>query len=57
MSMTVYPDAVFSNAEPYTTKLGTLMHHHEPNCLQKILVCCIQGHGHSEVFMSPKMTL
>ena len=57
MSMTVYLDAVFWNAEPYTTKLGTVMQHHEPNCLQKILVCCLQGQGHSEVFMSPKMTL
>ena len=57
LSMTVYPDAVFWNAEPYTTKLGTVMLHHEPNCLPRILVCCLQGQGYSEVFMSPKMTL
>ena len=29
-------------------KLGTVMHHHVPNCLPKILVCCLQGRGHSK---------
>ena len=57
MSMTVYPDAVFWNAEPYTTKLGTLMHHHEPNSLSKILVCCLQGQGHSEGLYYQNITL
>ena len=47
MSMTVYPDAVFWFAKPYTTKLSTVVHQHEPNCLRKILVCCLQGQGQS----------
>ena len=25
-----------------------VMHHHEPECLLKRLVCCLQGQGHSE---------
>ena len=48
MSMTVYPDAVFENAEPFTAKHSMVMHHHESDCLPKILVCCLQGQGHSE---------
>ena len=48
MLMTVYSDTVFWNTKPFTTKLCTVMHHHEPNCLPKILVCCLQGQGQSE---------
>ena len=47
MSMTIYPDAVFWIANTCTTKLGTVVHQHEPNCLRKILVCCLQDQGQS----------
>ena len=46
MSVNVCPDGIFWNAEPFTTKLGMLMQHYEPNCLSERLVCCLQGQGH-----------
>ena len=32
--------------EPFTTILGIVMHHYEPDCLPKRLVCYLQGQGH-----------
>ena len=31
----------------FATRLGMMMHHYEPDCLSKRLVCCLQGQGHS----------
>ena len=31
----------------FATKLGMVMHHYEPDCLSKSLVCCLQDQGHS----------
>ena len=47
MSMSVCPD-IFRIAEPFTTKLGMVMHHHEPDCHPKRVVCCLHSQGHSE---------
>ena len=41
------PDGIFLHAELFTTILGVVMHHYEPDCLSKRLVCCLQGEGHS----------
>ena len=35
MSMNVCPDNIFWIAEPFTTKLGMVIHHYEQNCLSK----------------------
>ena len=37
MSMNVCPDDIFRIAEPLTTKLGTVIHHYEPDCPSKRL--------------------
>ena len=56
MSVTVYPDGVFWNAEPYTTKLVTAMHHYEPNCLiQNVGLLSSRSRSQWKT-MSPKMT-
>ena len=47
MSMNVCLDDIFLFAEPFTTKLGMVMHHYEPGYLSKRLVCCLQGQGYS----------
>ena len=47
MSMNICPDDIFRIAEHFTTNLDMVMHHYEPDCLSKILVCCLQGQGHS----------
>ena len=31
-------------------QLSLTVHVHKMECLMKRLLCCIQGHGHSEVF-------
>ena len=36
------PD-IFWIAEPFTTILGMVMHHYEPDCLSKRWDCCLQG--------------
>ena len=45
--LNVCPDDIFWIAEPFTTKLGLVVHHYEPDCLSKRLVCCLQGQGRS----------
>ena len=35
-------------AEPFATKLGMVLHHCEPECCLKRLVCCLQGQSHYE---------
>ena len=56
MSMNVCPDDIFWIAEPFTAKLGMVMHHYEPDCLPKRLVCYLQGQGHSEGSYNQNMT-
>ena len=46
-STNVCPDDIFSTAEPFTTTLGKVMHHHEPGCPAKRLIYYLQGQGHS----------
>ena len=54
--MNVCPDHTIWIAVPFTNKLVMVMHHFEPDYLQKRLicclhgqvVCCLQGQGHSE---------
>ena len=41
----VHLDSIFSTAEPIVTKLGMVMHHHEPECHARRLVCCLQVQG------------
>ena len=41
-------DDIFLTVECSVTKLGLVMHHYEPYYLQKRVVCCLQGQGHSE---------
>ena len=36
------------HSKSFTSKLGMVMHRHEPKCLSKRLVCCLQGQGHSD---------
>ena len=48
MSLNVCPDNIFLTVAPLTTKLGVVMHHHEPDCLSKRLVWCLQSKGHRE---------
>ena len=33
------PDSIFGTAQPFLTKLGMVMHHHEPECHAERLVC------------------
>ena len=47
MSMNVCPDDIFQIAEPFTTKLGMVMHHYKPDCFSKRMVCCLQDQVHS----------
>ena len=35
------PGDIFYIAESFTTKLGMVMHHYEPDCHSKRLVCCL----------------
>ena len=39
-----------------TTKLGMVMHHRQPDCPPKRLVCSLQGQGHSEGSSNQNMT-
>ena len=56
MSMNVCPGNIFWTAEPFTTKLGMAMHHHEPDCGSKRFVCYLQGQGYSEGSCNHNMT-
>ena len=55
--MNVCPDDIFWSIKQFTTKLGIVMHHYEPDCLLKRLVCCLQGQGHSEGSYNQNMTI
>ena len=46
--VTVHLDNISSAAEPFVTKLGTVMQHHRPKCHSRRLVYCLQVQGHSE---------
>ena len=37
-------DDIFWTAQPFVTKLGLVIHHHEPKCLVEKLICYLQGH-------------
>ena len=55
--MNVCPDDTFRTAEPLRTKLDMVMHHYEPDCLPKRLICCLLGgQGHSEGSYNQNMT-
>ena len=41
----------------FVTKLGVIMHHHEPECHAKLLVCYFQGQGHSKDSCDQNMTV
>ena len=56
MLLNVSPDDMFWITEHFTTKLGMVMHHYEPDCLPKRLVCCLQGQGHGEGSYNQNMT-
>ena len=56
MLMNVCPDNISWIAEPFTTKLGMVMHHYEPDCPPKRLVCCLQDQGHNEGSCNQNMT-
>ena len=47
MSMNVCLEQIFWTTEKLITKLGMVLHHHEPVCLAKRLLCCLQDQGHS----------
>ena len=57
MLMNFCPADIFWIAEPFITKLGMVMHHHEPDCLPERLICCLQGQSHSEGSHNKNMTL
>ena len=46
--MNVCPGDIFWIAEPFSTKLGLVTRHHEPDYFPKGLVCCLQGQDCSE---------
>ena len=54
--MNVCPDDIFLIGELFTTKLCMVMHHYEPDCLLKRLVCCLQGQGHIEGLYNQNVT-
>ena len=55
--MDVCPDDIFWIAELFTKKkLCMVMHHYGPDCVPKRLVCCPQGHCHSEGSYNQSMT-
>ena len=51
MSVNVCPNDSLWLAEPFAINLGMVMHHREPNCLPKRLICCLQGQGHCNFFL------
>ena len=57
MLMNVCPHDIFWIATSLTTKVGMVMHHYEPDCLPKRLVCYLQGQGHSEGSHNHNMTV
>ena len=55
--MNVSPDDVLWSTKHFVTKLGMVMHHHEPECDAKRLALCLQGQGHSKVIYYKSMTV
>ena len=47
-NVSVCPDDIFWTNGHFVTKLGVVMHHYEPECHAKELVCYFQGQGHSK---------
>lgn len=45
---TLCPADNFQTARRFVTKLGMIVHHHEPECHAKGLGCYLQGQGHNE---------
>ena len=56
MLMNVCPDDILWIAEPFTTKLGSMINHNEPNCF-KIIGLLLSGQGHSEGVYNQNMTI
>ena len=67
-NVSVCPDNIFETAKPlkksslsdlyiYFTKLGVVMHYHEPECHAKRLICYIQGQAGSKGSYDQNMTV
>ena len=39
---------IFRTADPFTIKLGLMVHYHMPECLMKKLDCCVQSRDHNK---------
>ena len=50
-------NSLLPTTEHFVTKLGMVMQHHEPECLVKKIVCCLQGEGDSKGSFDQNMTL
>ena len=49
MSVNVCPDDIFRITEPFTTKLGMVMHHQEPHCLNKLKIGLLSSRSRSQL--------
>ena len=47
-NVSVCPDDIFWTNKHFVTKLGNVMHHHEPECPAKRLACYFLGQGQSK---------
>ena len=47
-NISVCPDDIFQTNYLFVTKFGVVIHHHEPECHAKRVVCYSQGRGHSK---------
>ena len=50
-------DCTFCTAQPFVTKLGIMVYHHEPECLAERWVRCLQGQGHKEDSFDQNVTV
>ena len=57
LSVNVCPAEIFLTTEPFVTKLGIVLHHHEPECHTQRLVCQLKDQGHSEGLYNQNMTV
>ena len=51
------PENICGTSQPFKTKLGMGVHHHEPECDAQKMICCLQGQGHSEGWCDENMTV
>ena len=43
---------ILQDADPFATKLSLMVHYHKQECLMKRVLCCVQGHGHSNGYIN-----